>query len=62
MVGLFEKHEILFMLFWGWVAYLFHVLVYILCIAHPFCVCVCGDDRITCYSGADDLTGGSGDA
>jgi len=40
MVGLFEKHEILFMLFWGWVAYLFHVLVYILCIAHPFCVCV----------------------
>jgi len=39
MVGLFEKHEILFMLFWGWVAYLFHVFVYILCIAHPFCVC-----------------------
>jgi len=29
----------------------------------PFlCVCVCTDDRITCYPGADDLTGGPGDA
>jgi len=23
---------------------------------------VCGDDKITCYSGVDDLTGGPGDA
>jgi len=27
----------------------------------PF-LCECGDDRITRYPGADDLTGGSGDA
>jgi len=23
---------------------------------------MCGDDRITCYPGADDVTGGPGDA
>jgi len=40
MVGLFENHEILVMLFWdGWHIY-FMSFVYILCIAHPFCVCV----------------------
>jgi len=27
----------------------------------PF-LCVCGDDRVTCYPGADDVTGGLGDA
>jgi len=27
----------------------------------PF-LCVCGNERITCYSGADDLTSGPGDA
>ena len=27
----------------------------------PF-LCVCGDERITRYPGADDLTGGPGDA
>jgi len=43
----------------GWVAYLIHVYVYILCIAHP--ICVCGDDRIICYPGVDDLTGEPGD-
>ena len=43
-------------------AYLFHVYFYILCIVHPFSVCVCGDDRINYYLGADDLTGGPGDA
>jgi len=34
-----------------------------LCIVHssPF-PCVCGDDRITRYPGADDLTNGRGDA
>jgi len=48
------------MFFLGWVAYLFHVYFYILCIAHPFYVC--GDDQITCYPGADDLTGELGDA
>jgi len=25
-------------------------------------LCVCGDDRITCYPGADDLTGEPGHA
>ena len=25
-------------------------------------LCVCGDDRITCYPRADDLTGEPGDA
>jgi len=25
-------------------------------------LCVCGDDRITCYPGADDVTGGPRDA
>jgi len=34
-----------------------------LCIVHssPY-LCVCGDDRITCYPGADDLTGEPRDA
>jgi len=40
MVGLFENHEILVMLFWDrWHIY-FMYFVYILCIAHLFCVCV----------------------
>jgi len=46
----------------GGEAYLLHI--YLLCfIVHssPY-LCVCGDDRITCYSGADDVTGGPGDA
>jgi len=42
------------------VEYLFHVYIHIYCIAHP--ICVCGDDRITCYPGAADLTGELGDA
>ena len=37
------------------------IYFYVLCIAHPF-LCACGDDRITCYPGADDLTGEPGDA
>jgi len=44
------------------VAYLFHVSIYIFIVhSSPF-LCVCGDDRITRYPGADDLTGGPGDA
>jgi len=39
-----------------------HVCLYILCIAHPLCVCMCGYDQITWYPGADDVTCGSGDA
>jgi len=30
-------------------------------IAHPICVCVCGDDQITCYPGANVLTSEPGD-
>jgi len=37
-----------------------YFFICILCIAHP--LCVCGDDRITCYPGANDVTGGPGDA
>jgi len=40
--------------------YFIYLFIFFLCIAHPFCVC--GDDRVTCYPGADDLTGGPGDA
>ena len=51
----------LIMLFWdGWHIYFMYLFIYILCIAHPFCVC--GDDRITRYPRADDLTSGPGDA
>jgi len=35
-------------------------VIFSLFIAHPFYVC--GDDQISCYSGADDVTGGPGDA
>jgi len=35
----------------GWVAYLIHVYVYILCIAHPICVCV--------WQWSDNLLSGS---
>ena len=49
----------LVMLFWvGKHIYIMSCL-YMLCIAHLFYVC--GDDRITCYPGADDVTGGPGD-
>jgi len=59
-MGHLKTMKYLVLLILGWVAYLFHVYFYILCIAHPFCVC--DDDWITCYPGADDLTGGPGDA
>jgi len=45
------------------VLYFIYIYIYIyiyICIAHP--ICVCGDDRLTCYPGADDLTGKAGDA
>jgi len=40
MIGYFENHEIFSYAILGWVAYLFYVFVYILCIAHPFCAFV----------------------
>ena len=45
----------------GWVTCLIHASVLYIVHSSPF-LCVCGDDRITCYSGADDLTSGPGDA
>jgi len=38
-----------------------HVLFIYIVHSSPF-LCMCGDDRITCYPGADDMTGGPGDA
>ena len=61
MVRLIENHEILVMSYWdGW-----HIDFHVLCLyvvhSSPF-LSVCGDDRMIRYPGADDLTGGSGDA
>jgi len=39
-MGNMKIMKYLIMLFLGWVAYLFHVYIYILCIAHPIYVCV----------------------
>jgi len=46
-----------------WVAKHIYIHVLFIHIVHssPF-LCVCGDDRITCYLGANDVTGGPGDA
>ena len=57
----------------GWVTSFLYIYIYIyiyiyVCVC--VCVCVhsspylfaCGGDRITCYAGADDLTGEPGDA
>ena len=61
MVGKFENHEILVMLFWdGWHIYFMYLFIYIMH-SSPF-LCVCGNDQMTRYPGADDLTGGPGDA
>ena len=61
MVGLFEKYEKFSYVILGWGTYLYYVLFIYIVHSSPF-LCVCGDDRITCYPGADDLTGGPGDA
>ena len=61
MVGWFEKYEDIIILFWvGKHIYFIYICYVLLCIAHS--IYVCGDDRITCYPGADDVTGGIGDA
>jgi len=60
-LGNLTNREILVMLFWdGWHIYFMHLFIYIMH-SSPF-LCVCGDDRMTRYPGADDLTGGPGDA
>ena len=48
------------MLFWVGKHIYIHVLFIYVVHSSPF-LCVCGDDRITCYPEADDVTGGPGD-
>jgi len=49
------------MLFWnGRHIYFMYLFIYNVH-SSPF-LCVCGDDRITCYPRADDVTSGPGDA
>jgi len=49
MLGLFEKHDMYFMLFWGGRHIHFMYMLYILHNS-PY-LCVCGDDQIICYLG-----------
>jgi len=52
----------LIMLFWvGKHVYFTYIYLYFIVHSSPY-LCVCGDDRISCYLGADDVTGGPGDA
>ena len=37
-----------------------YICLYFIVHSSPF-LCECGDDRMTCYPGADDVTGGSAD-
>jgi len=61
MDGKFENNEIFSDVNFGmgdiFISCIFLYIVH----SSPF-LCVCGDDRITYYPGADDLTGGPGDA
>jgi len=50
------------MYFWVGETYLFHISVYIVIVHSSPYLCVFGDDRIICYSGADDVTGEPEDA
>jgi len=61
-LGVLKSIRIVVMLFWVRETCLFLISVYIFIVhSSPF-LCVCGDDRITCYPGADNVTGGPGDA
>jgi len=51
----------LVMLFWVGKHIYTHVFFIYVVHSSPF-LCVCGNDRVTCYPGADDVTGGPGDA
>jgi len=51
----------LVMLVWAGKHIYIHVLFIYVVHSSPF-LCVCDDDRITCYPRADDVTGGPGDA
>jgi len=47
-----------------WVGkHIYFIYIYLCFIVHSSSyLCVCGDDRISCYLRADDLTGEPGDA
>jgi len=56
----------LIMLFWVGkynhkYVYFTYICLYFVVHSSPY-LCVCGDDRISCYPGVDDVTGGPGDA
>jgi len=52
----------LIMLFWvGKHVYFTYICLYFIVHSSPY-LCVCGDDRISCYPGADDVAGWPGDA
>jgi len=40
---------------------IYFVFIYVYVHSSPY-PCVCGDDRITCYPGANDVSGEPGDA
>jgi len=61
MVGWFGNYEFCTHVVLGWETCLYHVSVLYIVHSSPF-LCVFGDDRITRYPGADDVTGGPGDA
>ena len=55
------KYEISYAIL-GWETYLYSCFfIYIYVVHSSSFLCVCGDDRVTCYPGADDVTGGPGD-
>jgi len=59
--GELKSMSILVMLFWVGQHIYIHVLIIYIVHTSPF-LCVCGYDRITCYPGADDVTGEPVDA
>jgi len=60
-LGDLESMRILIMLFWVGKHIYIHVWFIYIVHSSPF-LCVCDDDQITCYPGADDVIGGPGDA
>jgi len=62
MVEWFENYEICISVILGWETCLFHISIYIYILHSSPYLCVYGDDRITCYPGADDLRGEPEDA
>jgi len=59
--GQFENNEIIRHVLFGMGGIFISCIFLYMVHSSPF-LCVCDDDRITCYLGADDLIGGPGDA